>query len=35
MYTHQAADHIENSLKLGITVAENLLAQGAHELLAL
>ena len=34
MYTSQAEDEIKNSIILGNTVAENLLAQGAYELLA-
>lgn len=35
MYTSQAVDEISNSLILGKKVADHLLAQGAHELLAL
>jgi hydroxymethylbilane synthase len=33
--TAHATDHLSHSIKLGQTVAENLLSQGAHELLAL
>jgi hydroxymethylbilane synthase len=35
IYTSQAEDEIKNSILLGNNVADDLLAQGAHELLAL